>query len=71
MARIYTVSFSEKITQNRMLKRFEHMVVDSIGSIVGKSVGCIGQRIRYLGPFEFENLVAQFVLGLRSSDIDH
>ena len=39
------------------------MVADSTGSIVDKSVDCIGQRTPYLEPFEFDYLTVQFVLG--------
>ena len=52
-----------------MFKTSEYMVVDSIGSIVGKSVDYIGPRNHYLGPFGLE--IVQFVLGLRSSNTVH
>ena len=54
---------------SRMFKMSEHMVVDSIGSIVGKSVDYIGPRNHYLGPFGLE--IVHFVLGLRSSNTVH
>ena len=54
-----------------MFKMSEHMVVDSIGSTVGKSVDYIDPRNHYLGPFELDYRIVQFVLDSRSSNIEH